>query len=110
MILYDGMLQKGDTIVLGSLGEPIQTKVRAILKPRPLTEIKSEEKFQQMDKVIAAAGIKISAPNLDGALAGTPLRVATAETIDKIVKEIKQEVDAVTLIQIQWVSPSKPIL
>ncbi len=95
MILYDGMLQKGDTIVLGSLGEPIQTKVRAILKPRPLTEIKSEEKFQQMDKVIAAAGIKISAPNLDGALAGTPLRVATAETIDKIVKEIKQEVDAV---------------
>lgn len=95
MILYDGMLQKGDTIVLGSLGEPIQTKVRAILKPRPLTEIKSEEKFQQIDKVIAAAGIKISAPNLDGALAGTPLRVATAETIDKIVKEIKQEVDAV---------------
>jgi translation initiation factor 5B len=95
LILYDGMLQKGDTIVLGSLGEPIQTKVRAILKPRPLSEIKSEEKFQQVDKVIAAAGIKISAPNLDGALAGTPLRVATAETIDKIVKDIKQEVDAV---------------
>ncbi|WP_370571673.1 translation initiation factor IF-2 [Methanomethylovorans sp.] len=95
LILYDGMLQKGDTIVLGSLGEPIQTKVRAILKPRPLSEIKSEEKFQQVDKVIAAAGIKISAPNLDGALAGTPLRVATAETIDKIVRDIKQEVDAV---------------
>ncbi|AGB49722.1 translation initiation factor aIF-2/yIF-2 [Methanomethylovorans hollandica DSM 15978] len=95
LILYDGMLQKGDTIVLGSLGEPIQTKVRAILKPRPLSEIKSEEKFQQVDKVIAAVGIKISAPNLDGALAGTPLRVATAETIDKIVKDIKQEVDAV---------------
>ncbi|MBC7085039.1 MAG: translation initiation factor IF-2 [Methanomethylovorans sp.] len=95
LILYDGMIQKGDTIVLGSLGEPIQTKVRAILKPRPLSEIKSEEKFQQVDKVIAAAGIKISAPNLDGALAGTPLRVATAETIDRIVKEIKQEVEAV---------------
>ncbi|WP_367343794.1 translation initiation factor IF-2 [Methanomethylovorans sp.] len=95
LILYDGMIQKGDTIVLGSLGEPIQTKVRAILKPRPLSEIKSEERFQQINKVIAAAGIKISAPNLDGALAGTPLRVVTAETIDKIVKEIKQEVDAV---------------
>jgi translation initiation factor 5B len=64
LILYDGMLQKGDTIVLGSLGEPIQTKVRAILKPRPLSEIKSEEKFQQIDKVIAAAGIKILLPIL----------------------------------------------
>lgn len=95
LILYDGMLQKGDTIVLGSLGDPIQTKVRAILKPRPLAEIKSEEKFQQVEKVIAAAGIKISAPNLDGALAGTPLRVADPETINKIVKEIRQEVDAV---------------
>jgi len=31
--LYDGMLKKGDTIIIGSLGEPINTKVRALLKP-----------------------------------------------------------------------------
>lgn len=95
LILYDGMLKKGDSIVIGSLGEPIQTKVRAILKPRPLTEIKSEEKFKQVQKATAAVGIKISAPNLDGALAGTPLKVVNADTVEKIIQEIKQEVNAV---------------
>lgn len=34
VILYDGTLKKGDTVVIGSLGKPIQTKVRALLKPR----------------------------------------------------------------------------
>lgn len=97
LILYDGMLKKGDSIVIGSLDEPIQTKIRAILKPRPLTEIKSEEKFQQVQKITAAAGIKISAPNLDKALAGTPLRVVNADTTEKIIQEIKQEVDAVQI-------------
>ena len=70
VILYDGMLKKGDTVVIGSLGEPIQTKVRALLKPRELSEIRYESKFQQVNKVTAAAGVKISAPGLEGALAG----------------------------------------
>ena len=54
VILYDGTLKKGDTIVVGTLDEPIQTKVRAVLKPRPLSEIRSEEKFKQVSKVTAA--------------------------------------------------------
>ncbi|WP_094228182.1 translation initiation factor IF-2 [Methanolobus psychrotolerans] len=96
-ILYDGIIRKGDTIVVGSLGNPIQTKVRALLKPRPLSEIKSEERFQQVDEVTAAVGVKISAPNLEGALAGSPVRVASPETIDAITEEIKSEIEDVQI-------------
>ena len=97
VILYDGMLKKGDTVVIGSLGEPIQTKVRALLKPRELSEIRYESKFQQVNKITAAAGVKISAPGLEGVLAGTPIRVATEETLEEIVAQVKSEIDAVRI-------------
>ncbi|AKB84840.1 translation initiation factor IF-2 [Methanococcoides methylutens] len=97
LILYDGTLRKGDTIVVGSLGEPIQTKVRAVLKPRVLSEINVEDKFKQVSKVTAAIGIKISAPNLDGALSGGSVRVATPETLDTVVEEVRSEVEDVQI-------------
>jgi len=97
VILYDGMLKKGDTVVIGSLGEPIQTKVRALLKPRELSEIRYESKFQQVNKITAAAGVKISAPGLEGALAGAPIRVATEENLEEIVAQVKSEIDAVRI-------------
>jgi translation initiation factor 5B len=97
IILYDGTLKKGDTVVIGSLGEPIKTKVRALLKPRELSEIRYESKFKQVNKVTAAVGVKISAPGLEGALAGSPIRVATEETIDEIVSQVKSEIDEVRI-------------
>ncbi|RLG99566.1 translation initiation factor IF-2, partial [Candidatus Bathyarchaeota archaeon] len=40
VILFDGVLKKGDTIVLGGKEKPIITRVRAILLPKPLDEIR----------------------------------------------------------------------
>jgi translation initiation factor 5B len=97
LILYDGTLKKGDNIVVGSLGEPIQTKVRAVLKPRVLSEINVEDKFKQVSKVTAAIGIKISAPNLDGALSGGSVRVATPDTLEAVVEEVRSEVEDVQI-------------
>ncbi|RJS73050.1 MAG: translation initiation factor IF-2 [Candidatus Syntrophoarchaeum sp. WYZ-LMO15] len=89
VILYDGTIKTGDTIVVGSLGEPIVTRVRALLKPRPLQEIRIEERFRTVRSVTAAAGIKVAAPNLEGALAGLPLRVVPDDAeLDDIIKEV----------------------
>ena len=96
VILYEGELNVGDTIVVGSLGEPIVTKIRALLKPRPLSEMRAEEKFKPVKKVVAASGIKIAAPNLEGALAGSQVRVAT-DNINEVAAQIKSEVDAVRI-------------
>jgi translation initiation factor 5B len=98
-IIYDGILQKGDVIVLGGKEKPIITKVRAILLPKPLDEIRDpRDKFTSVDIVHAAAGIKIAAPNLEEALAGAPLYVASSEAkIDQYVKTVSEEIERVRI-------------
>ncbi len=91
-IIYDGVLQKGDMIIVGGKEHPIRTNVRAVLLPKPLDEIRDpRDRFSSVDTVSAAAGIKIAAPNLDDALAGAPLYVVPVggqpETFAKLVSE-----------------------
>ncbi|MCK4933775.1 translation initiation factor IF-2 [Candidatus Bathyarchaeota archaeon] len=86
-IIYDGVLRRGDMIVVGGKEQPIVTKVRAALLPKPLDEIRDpRDKFSSVDVIPAASGIKIAAPDLDMALAGAPLYVIPSkeETEDYI--------------------------
>ncbi len=96
VILYDGELNVGDTVVVGSMGVPIVTKIRALLKPRPLSEMRAEEKFKQVKKVVAASGVKIAAPGLEKSLAGSQIRVVT-DNISEVSAQIKSEIDAVRI-------------
>jgi len=97
VIIYKGTIQKGDTVVLGSKGEPIETKIRALLKPKPLDEIRDpEDKFASVDSVSAAAGIKITAADLENAVAGAPIIVA-----DDDVGEIKKRVLEETSVELE---------
>lgn len=93
VILYDGEISVGDMIVAGTLDDPIITKTRALLKPRPLSEIRTEEKFKHIKHVTAAAGLKISAPGLDRAISGAPIKVVTKDTADEISQEIRSEIE-----------------
>ena len=91
VIVYSGTFRKGDTIVVGSQDEPIVTKIKAILKPKPLDEMRDpRDKFMSVDEVHAAAGIKIAAPNLENALAGAPVLVAN-ENIEKAIERVRRE-------------------
>lgn len=100
VILYDGTIKKGQEIVLGGKQGVIETKIRALLLPKPLDEIRSpQEKFDSVNEVHAAAGIKIAAPNLENALAGSPLRAIEKgderEEIENEINNIEIESDAV---------------
>ncbi len=97
-ILYDGVIKVGDTIVIGGREQPFVTKVRALLKPKPNREIRVEERFDRVHKVTAAAGIKILAPDLDKAMAGAPLRVATEANAGEIKDEIARELEAAKIV------------
>ncbi len=91
VILYSGTMRKGDTIVVGSHDEPIITKIKAILKPKPLDEMRDpRDRFLSVDEVHAAAGIKIAAPNLENALAGSPVIVAN-DNIEEAVNRVRRE-------------------
>lgn len=92
-IIYDGVIRKGDTIVLGGTEEPLITRARALLKPKPLDEIRDpRERFDSVDEVSAAAGIKVSGSGLENAVAGSPLRVA-GEDVEAAKEEVLQETE-----------------
>ena len=99
-IIYDGTLQKDDLIVVGGKEKPIVTRIRAILVPKPLDEIRDpRDKFSSVDSVSAAAGVKIVAPDLEGALAGAPLYgVSEGEKPEKYVRLVSEEIEKIRIV------------
>ena len=95
VILYDGKLSVGDTIVVGSAEEePIVTKVKALLKPRVLQEIRTEQRFERVKTVNAASGVKIVSPDLDTALPGSQVRVVKEEALlESVMNEVKSDIE-----------------
>jgi translation initiation factor 5B len=91
VVLYDGTVREDDHIVVGGMNEPIVTDVRALLQPRPLAEIRTESRFETVDEVVAAAGIKIAAPGLDDAMAGAPVRVVRDRGEASVIEAVEAE-------------------
>jgi translation initiation factor 5B len=99
IIIYDGTLQKDDLIVVGGKEKPIVTHIRAILVPKPLDEIRDpRDRFSSVNSVFAAAGVKIVASDLEGALAGAPLyAVPSGEGSAKYVKLVTDEIKKIRI-------------
>ncbi|MFC7116042.1 translation initiation factor IF-2 [Natronoarchaeum sp. GCM10025703] len=91
VVLYDGTVKEDDTVVVGAADGTIVTDVRALLKPRPLSEIRTESRFENVEELKAAAGIKIAAPDLDDAMSGAPVRVVRDREIDEVIEEVQAE-------------------
>ncbi|MEM4772698.1 MAG: translation initiation factor IF-2, partial [Nanoarchaeales archaeon] len=88
-ILYDGKLKKGDTIVIASY-EPIITKIKFIMVPKELKDIRYEKEFEYVNEIVASAGIRIFADNLENVIAGSEFRVIKDEKeIEKLKNELK---------------------
>jgi translation initiation factor 5B len=95
IVLYDGEVRTGDWLIVGGR-EPIVTKIRALLKPRPLGEIRVEKEFESVNAVTAAAGIKIAAPELDKAVAGSPIAAVREQSeIESAKAELQAGISAI---------------
>jgi len=92
VVLYDGKIKEKDQIVIGDIDKPIVTKVKSLYEP-------GGRKFKELmncKEINAAAGVKISAPDIDNVVAGMPIRVANKD-VDKVVYEIQQEINEVLI-------------
>ncbi|MGQ0796469.1 MAG: translation initiation factor IF-2, partial [Methanobacteriota archaeon] len=90
-IVYKGTLRRADPVVFGTTGEPGITKVKALLKPKPLDEIRDpQDRFDSVASVTAAAGVKVAASGLEAAVAGAPLRVARSN-VKAVVAAVADE-------------------
>jgi translation initiation factor 5B len=81
VILYRGELNKGDSITLVGQDGPFQTHIKGMFRPRGMSEMRDAgDRWDDVEMVEAAAGVKINGPDLEKVLAGTTLRQSnTAE-------------------------------
>lgn len=80
VILYSGTLKVNDTIAFATQDSIQKVKIKALLKPKPMHEIReSSSAFYYVDSVSAAAGVKISATGLEDAVPGSPVIQVTGE-------------------------------
>ncbi len=96
-MIYNGRLSVDDQILLAGRNGIISSRVRALLLPKPLDEIRDpRDKFTRADYVDAAAGVKIAASDLDNAVAGSPVYALGGKvTRDDLEKKILEEVETV---------------
>lgn len=94
MILLDGTIKQGDMIMVAKRDEIVVTKVKALLLPKPLDEMRDpRDKFRSVTEVISAAGLRIVSPDLEGVLAGSPLYVLRNKDEEKEIRRfIESEV------------------
>jgi translation initiation factor 5B len=95
VILLDGTIRQGDSIVLAKRDGATATRVKALLLPKPLDEMRDpRDKFKPVNEVIAAAGLKITSPDLEGVLAGSPVYVYEREKGEEELDRLKSLVES----------------
>ena len=99
VILFKGSISQHDTICIAGKDGPITTKIRSILQPKPLDEMRdNRDKFEKPEKIWASAGMKITAPHLAKAIAGGALYVAkNEEHVHKLEDLIRQDLASVQI-------------
>ncbi|MCS5525273.1 MAG: translation initiation factor IF-2, partial [Candidatus Poseidoniia archaeon] len=96
VIIYNGVLRASDTLVIGATPEPLVTRVRSLLQPRPLDEIRDpRQQFNVVTEVAAAAGLKVVAPDLEGVIAGAPFYgVPQGDDIAMVLERLSGEMES----------------
>jgi len=97
VIIYDGTLKVNDQILVGTLDEPIQAKIKALFEPEPHAEMREKKaKFKPVKEVTAATGVRIVATGAETAIAGAPIMSAVGD-VAKAKEELHKEMHEVLI-------------
>ncbi|XP_030008523.1 eukaryotic translation initiation factor 5B [Sphaeramia orbicularis] len=102
VILINGRLREGETIIVPGVEGPIVTQIRGLLLPPPLKELRVKNQYEKHKEVSTSQGVKILGKDLEKALAGLPLLVAHKDDEipvlrDDLVRELKQTLSSIKL-------------
>ncbi|RYP35392.1 hypothetical protein DL766_002568 [Monosporascus sp. MC13-8B] len=94
VILSNGILREGDRIVVAGTEGAIVTNIRALLTPAIMKELRVKSAYVHNKEVKAAMGVKISAPGLEGAIAGSRLLVVGPDDDeDDLIDEVESDLN-----------------
>ncbi|KAM3857271.1 eukaryotic translation initiation factor 5B [Diretmus argenteus] len=102
VILINGCLREGETIIVPGVEGPIITQIRGLLLTPPLKELRVKSQYEKHKEVSTAQGVKILGKDLEKTLAGLPLLVAHKDDEipvlrDELVRELKQTLSCIKL-------------
>ena len=96
VILYDGVIKAGDEVLALDIDGVQKSKLKSILKPNEMAEIRdASTKFKTLKEVNAAAGVKLACPEFKDILAGMPIisyrKNAKQEDIEGYIQELESQ-------------------
>lgn len=99
VIVYQGSLRIGDEIVITGTSGPFPSRVRGLYRPAPVGVHRGapSKKVESVERVSAAAGVFLSAPDVEKALPGGLIKaVRTPEERATTLAELAQQAQVVT--------------
>lgn len=94
VVLVNGKLREGDTLVLAGTEGPIVTQIRALLTPQPMKELRVKGAYIEHKEISGAVGVKIAAKHLETAIAGLNVLVAChSDEVDCCKERISRELE-----------------
>jgi len=81
-ILYNGILKRGDTVMVGTVNGIKALRIKGMFKPKPLDEIRDpRDRFLSVNEVRAASGVRILFQGEGGVIPGSPFKKAAGDLI-----------------------------
>lgn len=96
VVLVNGTIREGDTIVVSTMEGPVVTQIRALLTPPPNREMRIKSEYIHHQVLTGAIGIKIVAPDIARAIAGTPvLVVEEGDDLEDVKEDVQSDLSQV---------------
>lgn len=94
VILHRGSLKVTDTITVVSADGPFDVRIKGLKRARGMSEMRDAgDRWESVDTIDAAAGVKIIAQGLEKVLAGTTIRLSSEEAWEEARKETQVSVE-----------------
>jgi len=91
VILVNGRLKEGDTMVTGGIEGAIVSTIRSVLTPQPLRELRVKAQYIHHPVLKAAQGAKLCGKDFEKVLAGSPVYIAHSPDEVEVLKEEVEE-------------------
>merc|ERR1712018_74659 len=87
IVLVNGKLREGQTMIVAGQEGPIVTQIKALLTPSKMQDLRVKNSYIEHKEIVAAQGVKIAAKELEKTICGLNMLVANHSDEVEVCKE-----------------------